>query len=274
MDADIRLRRLVEAVAASSKYHDLDEELIRDVGRRELTKYPHLQTAIKATKTKLHQVAGVYLSGREPYAAWLSELQTAYASGEAEMVNSASQSIMRHHSSTRERLPILDEFFARTLADLAPIRSCLDVACGLNPLAVPWMPLAPSAEYFAFDVVTGMTGFLGDFFAIPQVAAQVRGSVQTCDVISSPPSHPADVALLLKTIPCLEQVDKEAGRRLVHGLNARHLLISFPKPSLGGKKKGMETHYSARLAEITAGTSWSITRFDFVSELAFLVAKW
>lgn len=274
MDADTRLHRLVEAVAASSKYHDLAEDLILDIGSRELAKYPHLQTAIKATKTKLHQVAGAYLSGREPYAAWLSELRTAYESGETEVVKSASMPIMRHHASTRERLPILEEFFARTLADLAPIRSCLDIACGLNPLAVPWMPLAPLAEYFAFDVVTDMTGFLGDFFAIPQVAARVHGSVQTCDVILSPPSQSADVALLLKTIPCLEQIDKESGRRLLHGLNARHLLISFPRRSLGGKKKGMETHYSARLAEITAETSWSITRFDFASELAFLVAKW
>jgi len=274
MDADTRLHRLVEAVTASSKYHDLAEELIRDIGSRELAKYPHLQTAIKATKTKLHQVAGVYLSGREPYAAWLSELRTAYASGETEMVKSASIPIMRHHASTRERLPILDEFFARTLSSLPPIRSCLDVACGLNPLAVPWMSLAPLAEYFAYDVVTDMTGFLTDFFAIPQVAARVHGSVQARDVISSPPSESADVALLLKTIPCLEQVDKEAGRRLLHGLNARYLLISFPRRSLGGKKKGMENHYSARLAEITAETSWSITRFDFASELAFLVAKW
>jgi 16S rRNA (guanine(1405)-N(7))-methyltransferase len=274
MDADIRLHRLVEAVAASSNYHDIAEELILEVGSRELAKHARLQTAIKATKTKLHQVAGVYLSGREPYAAWLSELQAAYASGEMEIVKSASLPIMRHHSSTRERLPILGEFFTRTLADLAPIRSCLDVACGLNPLAVPWMPLAPLAEYFAFDVVTNMTGFLADVFAIPQVAARVHGSVKTCDVISSPPSQAADVALLLKTIPCLEQVDKEAGRRLLHSLNARHLLISFPRRSLGGKKKGMETHYAARLAEITAETSWSITRFDFVSELAFLVAKW
>ena len=264
----------MEAVAASSKYHDLAEELIRDVGSRELAKHVHLQAAIKATKTKLHQVAGAYLSGSEPYAAWLSELRAAYASGEAEVVKSASIPIMRHHSSTRERLPILDEFFARTLADLAPIRSCLDVACGLNPLALPWMPLAPLAEYSAFDVVTDMTGFLADFFAIPQVAARVRSHVQARDVISSPPSHLADVALLLKTIPCLEQVDKEAGRRLLHSLNARHLLISFPRRSLGGKYKGMDVHYSARLAEIIGGTSWSVTRFDFATELAFLVAKW
>ena len=119
-----------------------------------------------------------------------------------------------------------------------------------------------------------MTGFLGDFFAIPQVAARVRSHVQARDVISSPPSQPADVALLLKTIPCLEQVEKEAGRRLLHSLNARHLLISFPRRSLGGKNKGMDVHYSARLAEIISGTSWSVTRFDFATELAFLVAKW
>ena len=48
---------------------------------------------------------------------------------------------MGYHSSTRERLPILEQFYARALADIPPARVVLDLACGLNPLALAWMPL-------------------------------------------------------------------------------------------------------------------------------------
>ena len=51
---------------------------------------------------------------------------------------------MRGHASTQERLPILEEFFQTTLASIAPVESVLDLACGLNPLALPWMPLTAS----------------------------------------------------------------------------------------------------------------------------------
>ena len=37
----------------------------------------------------------------------------------------------------------------------------LDVACGLNPLAIPWMNLAPNATYHAIDIYEDMMRFLG-----------------------------------------------------------------------------------------------------------------
>ena len=268
-DGESQLDRLVNAVLASRKYENICEDFIRGVGSRELAKRRRLKDAIKATKNKLHQVGGAYLDRKMDYALWLSEIEKAYQSGNGDDYLQACAQIMSHHSSTKERLEILDQFYATILAELAPVHTVLDLACGLNPLSIPWMPLAENATYYAYDIYRDMIGFLNAFMEI----ASVRGGAQTRDVIQSCPTHRVDVAFILKTIPCLEQVYKHAGFRLLDALNAEYLLVSFPVSTLGGRKKGMAINYEARFREFVAEENWSIERFEFATELAFLVAK-
>jgi len=99
------------------------------------------------------------------------------------------------------------------------------------------------------------------------------GRAEAGDVLQLPPESEVQVAYLLKAIPCLEQLDKDAGRRLLDTVQARHLLVSFPVRSLGGRDKRMAEHYEAHFGELLAGRPWSVQRFEFASELAFLVSK-
>lgn len=264
-----QLNGLVDAVLMSSKYKSVREDFIRSIGSRELAKQRNLKEAIKATKNKLHQVGGAYLDSGINYAVWLDELREAYQSGNRDDFLKVCARIMQHHSSTRERLQILNQFYATTLADLSPLRTVLDVACGLNPLSIPWMPLAENVEYYAYDIYQDMMDFLNEFMAI----IHVQGHAQACDVIQFCPTRKVDVAFILKTIPCLEQVDKSAGLRLLDTINADYLLVSFPVHSLGGRNKGMLINYEARFRDLVANKTWSIERFEFATELAFLVAK-
>jgi 16S rRNA (guanine(1405)-N(7))-methyltransferase len=276
-----QLYELVESVRSSKKYDSISEELIRGIGQRELAARRNLKEAIKATKNKLHQVAGAYLDARPPYATWLEQLRS-LDSGDAQLaqVNSklktqnsklqlACRELMRHHASTRERLGILETFYATTLAAIGPVRSVLDVACGLNPLAIPWMPLAGGATYYACDIYADMIEFLNGFFAL----AGVAGQAQVCDLIAGAPSVQVDLALVLKALPPLEQIERDAGRRLLRALDARHLLVSFPAQSLGGRGKGMVEHYEQRFRALVDAEGWAVERFVFPTELAFLVAK-
>jgi 16S rRNA (guanine(1405)-N(7))-methyltransferase len=82
-----------------------------------------------------------------------------------------------------------------------------------------------------------------------------------------------DLALVLKTIPCLEQVDKTAGQQILENLPARYLLVSFPGRSLGGRAKGMIENYEAHFRNLIKGKDWKLQRFEFQSELAFLIDK-
>ncbi len=279
--SNLQLDELVAAVLASSKYHHITSDFIRSVGSRELAKRRTLKEAVKATKNKLHQVAGAYLEAGTQYAAWLSELEQASRSGDRGRFLKACTQAMSHHSSTQERLALLDRFYAITLGGLPPIHSILDVACGLNPLAIPWMPLAEDADYYAVDIYQDMVDFLNRFMSL----VSVRGHAQAGDVLQGYPSWSApsasvpsksvsvDVALVLKSVPCLEQVDKSAGRHLLDTLDAAHLLVSFPVHSLGGRSKGMATTYEAHFRQLVTGRSWRIERFELSTELVFRISK-
>jgi 16S rRNA (guanine(1405)-N(7))-methyltransferase len=63
------LDMLVEAIRASKKYTAISEDLIRSIGRRELAARRNQKAALKATKNKLHQVAGAFLDARPPNSA-------------------------------------------------------------------------------------------------------------------------------------------------------------------------------------------------------------
>jgi 16S rRNA (guanine(1405)-N(7))-methyltransferase len=260
-----RLSRLVDAVLASPKYRSVCRDFVRNVGARELDKRHSLKEAIKETKNRLHLVGGAFLDGEAQYAGWLDALRAARHNRKSFADTCAE--IMRYQSSTRERLEILDSFYATLLAHLPPIHSVLDIACGLNPLSIPWMPLAEDAEYHAYDVYQDMMAFLDEFMAI----CGVRGHVHTCDVLQYCPPHHVDVAFMLKALPCLEQVDKSAVPRLLEAISADHLVVSFPTQHLGSRRRPLPSTYEARFRAVAASKGWPITRFAFPNELVFVV---
>ncbi len=260
---------LVTAVTKSPKYRTVAPDLIRRIGAAELAKRGNFKEAVKGTKNKLHQVGGAYGDTAVDYPKLLSRLQN--ADGEAAR-RQTCRDLMRLHASTRERLPILDEFYATILAGLPPIRSVIDMACGLNPLALAWMPLAADVTYHAYDIYGDMMAFLQGYFDL----MGVHGVAHHQDILGQPPAEPDDLALILKTLPCLEQAEKGAARRLLETIRARHMLISYPVQSLGGRGKGMVENYEAQFwglvdGEAASGRGWRITRFEFATELAFLV---
>ncbi|MDR3575566.1 MAG: hypothetical protein P4L50_17035 [Anaerolineaceae bacterium] len=269
MSEPAQIEELVKAVQKGASYRSISPVLIRRIGVQELAKGRSWKEAVKATRNKLHQVGGAYQEQEPDYPAWQAELDAIDPIREPEQLKTFCRKVMQFHASTRERLPDLEHFYAETLAALGPIRSILDAACGFNPLALPWIPLAQDAIYYGCDIYADMVEFMNSFLT------KVRrpGNVEVCDLIHACPGQSVQVALLLKTIPCLEQMEKTAGRALLDGIQAEHLLVSFPARSLGGRSKGMVQNYEAHFRQLIEGQPWRIQRFEFASELAFLVSK-
>jgi 16S rRNA (guanine(1405)-N(7))-methyltransferase len=258
---------VVAAVCGSAKYRHVAPTLVEALAARELAAGARPKDAIKAVKNKLHQVAGAYQIEPLHGGAWLVEVQTCMAGGGD--VRPLCRSLMARHTSTRERLPILDEFYATLFGDLPPAHSLLDLACGLNPLALPWMGLAPSAMYHACDIYADQVVLLNRWFAV----AGQPGEAFLCDLINTPPALQADVVLLLKAIPCLQQVDRDIGRRLLDAVDAPTLIVSYPAHSLGGRKHGMPEQYAAQFARLVEGRPWQIETFHFATELVFRIRR-
>ncbi|HEY0733482.1 MAG TPA: hypothetical protein VGD69_01125 [Herpetosiphonaceae bacterium] len=265
----VQLEKLIQAVLESSKYRAISLDLIQNIGRRELGVRRNLKEAIKATKNKLHQVSGAYLDAKPQYERWAELLAASAQSGDPQALRQGCLAIMQHHASTRERIELLDRFYTTIFAELPPIRSVLDVACGLNPLSIPWMPFDGAMTYYACDIFADQVAFLNT--CLPLLG--VGGQAFTCDLVSAPPQEQVDVALALKVLPPLEQIDKHSSLRLLRTLNARIIIVSFPARSLGGRNKGMAENYESRFLPMAQAEQWQIERFDFPTELVFRLTK-
>jgi 16S rRNA (guanine(1405)-N(7))-methyltransferase len=260
---------LVEAVLKSPKYKNVCQDLIKNIGIRELSKKPILSAAIKSTKNKLHQIGGAYFLRKPDYALWLKRLKDAKESGNERLFRRTCVEIMGYHYSTKQRLNILGEFYAKIFSLLPHIHSIMDVACGFHPLAIPWMPIAENVNYYAYDIYNDLTDFLNDFMVI----ASVQGYAEYKDILQSTPKIKTDLAFLLNALPCLEQVEKSASSRILESINADFVAVSFPVQSLGGRKKDMRSHYAASFERLRHERKWVVQELGFETELVFLITK-
>jgi len=258
---------LIARIQSHAKYAHIAPELVRSLARAALARTGSTKAAFKATRSKLHQVAGAYYRQKPTYPAWLAQLQAAAQQGNPDATKNTCLRIMESHASTRERMPVLDPFYRTLLQDLLPIHSVLDLACGLNPLAIPWMPLDPDAHYVAADIYSDLAAFLST--AIPLLGVQGQGTV--LDLVQQPPSGAYDVVLLLKTFPCLEQLQPGLPQRLLKTLSAKAIIVSYPVSSLGGRAKGMTDHYGRHFAQLDLPDKSIVDEFCFDTELVYRI---
>ncbi len=278
-DLGDQLDRVLNLLQATRKYRFVCPSLVKAIASAELVKGRSLKETIKETKSKLHQSAAVYIRQNLDYDNALLRLQEAVRTHQYEedarghvsrdFARPLLRQFMAAHTSTYERLPLLEEFYQQIFARLPSVSSVLDIACGLHPLARPWMPLAPDRPYFAVDVFADQIDFLNRYFCVMGYA----GEAVQYNVLEELQAPAADVAFLLKTLPCLEQIEVGAGRRLLHAIDAPLLVVSFPGHSLSGRKRGMAQHYAAFFEAIAAGSGWHVESLAYPSEEVYIVRK-
>jgi 16S rRNA (guanine(1405)-N(7))-methyltransferase len=254
-----RIERIAGLLAAAPKYRNISPETLTRVASWALVRYRSDKEILKTAKRKLHQVYAAYLTPKA--AARLSQL----AAGQQEPRDTCREA-MSYHASTTERFPILEELYGHIFAVTGIPLRVLDLACGLHPFGLPWMGLPETATYHAMDIDCELMALLGDFFPHQLVA-------ECCDILVRPPTEPADLAFLLKAVPCLEQQERGASLRLLRALRARHVVVSFPVHSLGGRSKGMEEHYAAMAEELIAKLGSDAVVLRYPSEIFYIVGQ-
>lgn len=284
------LAEIVSAVALSKKYRALCADTIRRIAERELAATPrgNVQAAIKATKRRLHQVHGAFV-GDLDYAAAYQRLEGAYRQGSEAEIRAACRHVLGLHSSTRERLPILDRLYPAIWEITGQPRSILDLGCGLNPLALPWMGLSPGqgwpdldqlapergagplaqTRYVALDIDADCIAFLNRYLTLAGLEPLARCQ----DLLVDPPHDASDVALLFKMSPTLERQEPGATLRLIDSLRTPFVAVSFAVKSVSGREKGMAEHYQQQFLRLAGGRKWSIKKLSFETELVFVVER-
>ena len=280
---ELILDQVVSAVVSSKKYGTICPDTVRRIAARELAAEPHagVKALVKATKRGLHQICGAFDQSPD-YEAAYQQLEAAYRAGSKTEIEAACRRALALHSSTRERLPILDQFYTRIFQITGRPGSLLDLGCGLNPVALPWMGLAPGSRYAASDIDADGIQFVNRYLQLAGLEPLARCQ----DILAHPPGRhdwqanrhaaqadPADVALLLKTSSTLERQEKGSTARLVEALRAPFVVVSFAVKSLGGREKGMPAHYRRQFQAMAEGRPWRIEELAFDTELVFVVNK-
>lgn len=266
---DEQLEKMVRQVQDGAKYRSIHPDLIENIARNELKKGRSWKDTVKAIRNKLHQVGTAYQPQAIDYERLYSEMKSLPQDIRNPDVRRFLIQAMGNHASTRERLQILDQFYLETLSPLSPIDSILDVACGLNPLALAWMPVSTSVQLTVCDIYVDQIDFLNAYFE----HFNINGKAFCCDLTQQIPHEKAQIGLVLKTIPCLEQIDKNIGAKILQDLPCQNLLVSFPALSLSGKKKGMRQFYSDHFQALLHNFNWDVTTFSFPNEQVFMIIK-
>jgi 16S rRNA (guanine(1405)-N(7))-methyltransferase len=265
--AEPEVAEIVRGLRASRRYRSLAEPALLRVARWAVEAHagPGRQSALKAAKRKLHQVYGAYLSPSAVTVAERAAERIAAGNLDAAEQRGLCLEVLRQHASTAERLLFLEQFYGDLLEGLPPVRSVLDLACGLNPFALPWMQLPAGTDYVALDVderLARVFDRLGEAWPVA-----LRGLAQ--DLAAGPPDVDADLVLLLKAIPCLEQQEPGAGRRLLQSLDAPAVVVSFPARSLGGREKGMRDTYDRMLRQMVGGSGRTVEVLSYPTETVY-----
>ena len=250
-------RRIVEHLRQSRKYGYLCEETLVRIAAWSLQRNRGFRRSLKAARSKLHQVYGAYFdqvdfSGVEGLIDGLS------ASAAPEERLATCRELLRRHRSTSERLPVVEELYERLWSAVGRPRSILDLACGFNPFALPWMGLGPGVHYRACDIDHRLVASINTFFA----RLQQPGEARCLDILTRTPALKADVVFLLQAIPCLEHTRRDAALELLGKLRAPHVVTSFPSRSFCGRDRGMKRNYALRVERLAAESGATVKSFS------------
>jgi 16S rRNA (guanine(1405)-N(7))-methyltransferase len=263
------LPRMVDKILQSPKYRSfgIPRETVIELLRREFDKKRTKKEAVKITRQKLHNIIAPYL-GDPDYQQAGEALLKAYQDGGDPSLKEVCVHLLEAHASTRERIPILSEFYKQIFTFTGQPDIILDLACGMHPFGFPWMGLPVSTRYYAYDIHQPRIDLINDFFNL----LGMRSLAFAHDILIRPPTVRADVALIFKEAHRFEQRRRGANLPLWKALNVRYLLISLPTSSLSGKHDLTERQRNL-VYGILGDMPWRISELEFENEIVFCVEK-
>jgi 16S rRNA (guanine(1405)-N(7))-methyltransferase len=177
--------------------------------------------------------------------------------------------MLLRHASTRERLPIsdMDALYSRIFAITGRPRSVLDLACGINPLYLA----ARGIETMGVDISGAAVYAVNCFHESYRMPASARCADLLCP--GAIPGEHFDLALLFKLLPLLERQESGSAARVMHAVNARHIIVSFPTRTLGGRSVGMAVNYAHWMEEHLPRDMAILEQFGIGNELYYIIAK-
>lgn len=253
---------------STKKYRNLElpKETVFDLIYQAAKNTGNARDIEKIVRQKLHNIVAPYLETVDYKI--LAEEVNKFKPTQTLAIEDFSHMMLASHASTRERLPILTDFFARIFSLTGIPKSIIDLACGFNPFALPWMKLPNSTTYHAYDIHQPRVDLLNDYLTLlrrPPLA-------EKRDILVDPPKEYADVAFFFKEAHRFEQRQHGCNRAFWQALNVRFLIVSLPSANLSGSRSMLEGQ-RILVKQAIAGLPWTVDEILFETEIVFCIDK-
>lgn len=261
------IQPMVEKVLNSKKYRHmgLNPITVKDLIFQELEHHESEKALLKAVRRKLHNIVAPYL-GEPDYAALATELaQIADHSLGSAQLRVFCLDVLRKHASTAERIPLLPSFYLRLFQETGKPQTILDLACGLHPLAFPWMGLPTSVNYHAYDILQPRIDFINQFFTKLGLAPLAENR----DILVDPPTHQADLAIFFKEAHRFEKRQPGCIHQFWESLKVNTLAVSLPSQNLTGTHSLLDVHRSLVHADLPSNRQ--VREISFDNEIIFII---
>ena len=267
--SDIDLEALIKRILDTKKYRDsgLNPDTILDLILQEAPHQSSSKKLLKSVKRKLHNIVAPYL-GESDYEALRETLkQIKNTSPDSPEIKSFCEGVLSEHASTAERLPYMEAFYNQLFQHTGVPHTVLDLACGLHPLAFPWMGLPLSVQYHSYDIIQPRVDFINDFFKTIGMAPLAENR----DILVNPPDIKADLALIFKEAHRMEKRQPGCNRGLWTKLDVKTLAVSLPAQDLSGTHSLLEQHRT--LVHENLPEKHGVEEIAVENELVFLIRK-
>lgn len=269
---------IAQKIFQSKKYQSIYPKTIERIVEDCLNKYSEKEVEKKARQL-LHQIWGAYFPARPDFKKLLKKFEenikivggpTSHKLNSQE-VKEALLPLLKLQSSTKERIPALNDFYKEIFKVTGKPKTIVDLGSGLNPLTWFWMKphLSPKTRYSAFDIDKNQAEFLKSIFKILNIN-QVK--IGLGDILTDE-FRKTDVAFFFKVLPLLEHQQKGSSLNALQKQNSKFLVVSFPTKSISGRQKGMVDFYSKQFQDLVRNQPWQTKKLLFKNELVFIIKK-
>jgi 16S rRNA (guanine(1405)-N(7))-methyltransferase len=260
---------LAQPILASRKYRSLNlpPETVIDLIQRGLENGLKPNQAVDDARDKLHNIIAPYL-GDPDYSAAMTKLLELKSKPEKQGVEDFCLKMLESHASTRERIPVLHDFYRKIFAITGLPGSILDLACAMHPFSLPWMDLPSGCKCSAFDLHQPRVDLINQFFR----SAGYKGEAFYGDILLNPPTQPADVAFFFKEAHRFEQRQKGCNLAFWQALQVNWLVVSLPATNLSGRFD-LADRQRKLVLDTLSGLDWPINELMVGNEMLFCIYK-
>jgi len=261
--------QMISSLKESRKYRNMDlpDEFLLDILVTESKVHSDPKMLEQVYRRKVHEVVAPYLENIN-YPLEQSRMIQVFESADPVQIDAFCLELLSKHSSTRERIPYLNDIYLALFDVTGKPGIILDLACGLHPFGLPWMGLDKNIAYHAFDIHKPRVDLINRFLAISGYLSLAEQQ----DILVSPPINAADVTFLFKEAHRIEKRKPGATYQLLQAINSEWVIISLPASDLKGHHDLSGKHRQL-LTSVVPNKFGLVHELTVGGELFFFLAK-